>query len=139
MSNQQARAKAAERFVNHVEIYNLTNEEKQWQLFSSCSQTVPEFFDPLPQSGNVHCEEVRIAKSICEQCEMIPYCARFVIKTFKDNNFDSLFGVWAGEYMGMNEYRIPNSTNNGENAKARWERIVERYNSGRPLLEKKAA
>ncbi len=65
-------------------LFDLTEEEQEWQERALCAQTDPEAF--FPEKGG----STREAKRICAGCEVRSECLEYALE------HDERFGIWGG-------------------------------------------
>lgn len=66
------------------ELFDLAEEEQEWQERALCAQTDPEAF--FPEKGG----STREAKRICAGCEVRSECLEYALE------HDERFGIWGG-------------------------------------------
>jgi WhiB family redox-sensing transcriptional regulator len=67
-----------------VDLFEVTDEEQEWQERALCAQTDPEAF--FPEKGG----STREAKRICLGCEVRSECLEYALE------HDERFGIWGG-------------------------------------------
>ncbi|HEX3778289.1 MAG TPA: WhiB family transcriptional regulator [Pseudonocardiaceae bacterium] len=67
-----------------VDLFEVTDEEQEWQERALCAQTDPEAF--FPEKGG----STREAKRICLGCEVRTECLEYALE------HDERFGIWGG-------------------------------------------
>ena len=65
-------------------LFDLDEEEQEWQERALCAQTDPEAF--FPEKGG----STREAKRICAGCEVRSECLEYALE------HDERFGIWGG-------------------------------------------
>lgn len=65
-------------------LFELNEEEQEWQERALCAQTDPEAF--FPEKGG----STREAKRICAGCEVRSECLEYALE------HDERFGIWGG-------------------------------------------
>ncbi|QRK93966.1 WhiB family transcriptional regulator [Saccharopolyspora erythraea] len=65
-------------------LFDLGEEEQEWQERALCAQTDPEAF--FPEKGG----STREAKRICAGCEVRSECLEYALE------HDERFGIWGG-------------------------------------------
>ncbi|MER7081466.1 MULTISPECIES: WhiB family transcriptional regulator [Saccharopolyspora] len=67
-----------------AELFEMSEEEQEWQERALCAQTDPEAF--FPEKGG----STREAKRICQGCEVRSECLEYALQ------HDERFGIWGG-------------------------------------------
>jgi WhiB family transcriptional regulator, redox-sensing transcriptional regulator len=67
-----------------AQLFELGEEEQEWQERALCAQTDPEAF--FPEKGG----STREAKRICAGCEVRAECLEYALQ------HDERFGIWGG-------------------------------------------
>ncbi|RCW39205.1 transcription factor WhiB [Halopolyspora algeriensis] len=67
-----------------AELFEMGEEEQEWQERALCAQTDPEAF--FPEKGG----STREAKRICAGCEVRSECLEYALE------HDERFGIWGG-------------------------------------------
>ncbi|MGP4021137.1 WhiB family transcriptional regulator [Saccharopolyspora sp. 5N708] len=67
-----------------AELFELSEDEQEWQERALCAQTDPEAF--FPEKGG----STREAKRICAGCEVRSECLEYALQ------HDERFGIWGG-------------------------------------------
>jgi WhiB family redox-sensing transcriptional regulator len=67
-----------------VDLFEVTEDEQEWQERALCAQTDPEAF--FPEKGG----STREAKRICLGCEVRSECLEYALE------HDERFGIWGG-------------------------------------------